>query len=323
MVTPSRRSASTWTGPMNPAPTTAVSDFVQHRSLPVVPRGAAGGRPRLAGMRFPLVNLRRGSTSPNPPDERFGPPLGPVLPSTHETRHKKTNCCFGMRCSRPLVALPIVLAVALGIAALAPAARADILITIDKSTQPMTVVEDGALLYTWPVSTGAPATTRHRASSSRSAWRRDHFSREWDDAPMPNSIFFTTQGHAIHGSEPPKASAARPRTAACGWSRRTPRILFDLVKQEGMANTKVVLTGETPEPPAAPVARRNQDKRSRAAVASVDDDDDVTGDVPPPRRVHVVPRGWRSPSRTGTIITAAITGADPSRSAGECREHRA
>jgi lipoprotein-anchoring transpeptidase ErfK/SrfK len=27
-----------------------------------------------------------------------------------------------------------------------------------------------------------------------------HFSKEWDDAPMPHSIFFTQRGHAIHGS---------------------------------------------------------------------------------------------------------------------------
>ena len=29
---------------------------------------------------------------------------------------------------------------------------------------------------------------------------KDHYSREWDDAPMPNSIFFTKEGHAIHGT---------------------------------------------------------------------------------------------------------------------------
>ena len=28
----------------------------------------------------------------------------------------------------------------------------------------------------------------------------DHYSEEWDDAPMPHSIFFTQRGHAIHGS---------------------------------------------------------------------------------------------------------------------------
>jgi hypothetical protein len=28
----------------------------------------------------------------------------------------------------------------------------------------------------------------------------DHYSEEWDDAPMPYSIFFTQIGHAIHGT---------------------------------------------------------------------------------------------------------------------------
>ena len=27
----------------------------------------------------------------------------------------------------------------------------------------------------------------------------DHFSQEWDNAPMPHTIFFDLQGHAIHG----------------------------------------------------------------------------------------------------------------------------
>jgi lipoprotein-anchoring transpeptidase ErfK/SrfK len=29
---------------------------------------------------------------------------------------------------------------------------------------------------------------------------RQYVSKEWDDAPMPYSIFFTKRGHAIHGS---------------------------------------------------------------------------------------------------------------------------
>ncbi len=29
----------------------------------------------------------------------------------------------------------------------------------------------------------------------------DHYSKEWDDAPMPHSIFFTKRGHAIHGTD--------------------------------------------------------------------------------------------------------------------------
>ena len=79
-------------------------------------------------------------------------------------------------------------------------ARAAVLVTIDKSAQQMTVAKDGALLYRWPVSTGRAG--RDTPSGRFRAFRleRDHFSKEWDDAPMPFSIFFTEQGHAIHGS---------------------------------------------------------------------------------------------------------------------------
>ena len=200
---------------------------------------------------------------------------------------------FRMRLSRPLVALAVGMAAAM----LGSAARADIVITIDKSTQQMTVLQDNFLLYTWPVSTGASGYDTPSGDFKPFRMERDHFSREWDDAPMPNSIFFTKQGHAIHGSMHVKAIGT---PASHGCVRLRPEsavILFNLVKQEGMHHTKVVLTGETPEPPAAPVARRNQDKRSRAAVASSDDADDDGGYVPPPRRVHVTPRGWRTPPR--------------------------
>ena len=50
----------------------------------------------------------------------------------------------------------------------------------------------------------------------------DHFSEEWDDAPMPYSIFFTKKGHAIHGTNHTKtrpSGLARLRAAV---GRRTP-----------------------------------------------------------------------------------------------------
>ena len=43
---------------------------------------------------------------------------------------------------------------AVAVLGLAAAAEAKVLITIDKSTQRMTVSADGAPLYNWPVSTG-------------------------------------------------------------------------------------------------------------------------------------------------------------------------
>ncbi len=150
----------------------------------------------------------------------------------------------------------------------------------------MAVEEDGAQLYQWPVSTGAPGYDTPSGEFKPFRMERDHFSREWDDAPMPNSIFFTQEGHAIHGSGHLKAIGT-PASHGCVRLRpENASILFDLVKQEGMSHTRVVLTGETPDTSDAPVARRNRD-RQLAVVASGDDDPDFTGTLPPRRsRTH-------------------------------------
>jgi lipoprotein-anchoring transpeptidase ErfK/SrfK len=80
----------------------------------------------------------------------------------------------------------------------APAGAA-VLITVDKSTQRMTVEVDGDLRWTWPVSTGQLAYDTPSGRYTAFRMEADHFSKEWDDAPMPHSIFFTQKGHAIHG----------------------------------------------------------------------------------------------------------------------------
>ena len=101
-------------------------------------------------------------------------------------------------------------------------ARADLLIQIDKSTQQMTVTADGERLYTWPVSTGIAGHDTPAGAFTPFRMEKDHFSREWDDAPMPYSIFFTKKGHAIHGTnhtQPRPSGLARLR-AAVGQARR-------------------------------------------------------------------------------------------------------
>ncbi len=71
---------------------------------------------------------------------------------------------------------------------------------------------------------------------------KDYSSKEWDDAPMPNSIFFTQRGHAIHGSYDRRLG--RPVSHGC--VRLNPgnaAKLFSLVERTGVTNTKVVVTG--------------------------------------------------------------------------------
>ena len=119
----------------------------------------------------------------------------------------------------------------------------------------MTVSRDGAVLYRWPVSTGVQRYTTPSGEYTPFRMEKDHFSREWDDAPMPHSIFFTKVGHAIHGTTHLRAIS---RPASHGCVRLEPenaRVLFDMVRREHMANTRVVLHGETPSADAPAVAR--------------------------------------------------------------------
>jgi lipoprotein-anchoring transpeptidase ErfK/SrfK len=123
-------------------------------------------------------------------------------------------------------------------------ASADILINVDKSQQRMTVLVNGYQRWSWPVSTGVPAHETPSGNFKTFRMEKDHFSKEWDDAPMPNSIFFTMKGHAIHGSFDVKRLG---RPASHGCVRLAPENaaqLFTLVKEEGLSNTRVVLSGE-------------------------------------------------------------------------------
>ncbi len=85
------------------------------------------------------------------------------------------------------------------LAALPVSAR--LLIEIDKSSQQMTVSRDGRELYVCLVSTGIARYDTPSGQYTPFRMEKDHFSKEWYDAPMPNSIFFTRRGHAIHGTD--------------------------------------------------------------------------------------------------------------------------
>src|SRR6266850_5132801 len=81
------------------------------------------------------------------------------------------------------------------------AAQAKVAITVDKNNQMMTVAVDGVERYHWPVSTGIPSYETPNGGFRTFRMEEDHYSKEFDDAPMPHSIFFTKIGHAIHGTD--------------------------------------------------------------------------------------------------------------------------
>ena len=82
----------------------------------------------------------------------------------------------------------------------AQSAGAAILINIDKSKQKMTVFLDGVQKYDWPVSTGRAGYSTPSGTYTATSMNEIWYSKEWDNSPMPHSVFFIKDGHAIHGS---------------------------------------------------------------------------------------------------------------------------
>ena len=134
---------------------------------------------------------------------------------------------------------------ALFMAAGAPMAHAAVEIDVNKDIQQMTVSVDGQVLYRWPVSSGNPTHETPDGNFRTFRMEANHFSKEFDDAPMPHAIFFTKQGHAIHGTDSVK-SLGMPVSHGCvRLSRAHAATLWDLVKKEGLLKTTVHLTGSS------------------------------------------------------------------------------
>jgi hypothetical protein len=133
--------------------------------------------------------------------------------------------------------------IGLGLFAASGAAQAKIAITIDKDIQQMTVAVDGVEKYRWPVSSGDPAHETPNGSFRTFRMEEDHYSKEFDDAPMPNSIFFTRQGHAIHGTDSVNRLGSPASHGCVRLSRDNAATLYAMVKEDGVLNATVTLTG--------------------------------------------------------------------------------
>lgn len=168
--------------------------------------------------------------------------------------------------------------------AASPAAAA-VLITIDKTGQRMSVAVDGEGRYSWPVSTGMGGYATPAGSFAPFRMERDHYSKEWDDAPMPHSIFFTRDGHAIHGTDA-TGRLGTPASHGCvRLSRAHAERLFALVTAQGLGQTRVVIEGVEPA------------RGTRPARRAVDpwDEEDPWGDVDPLTRGIMAPSARRAP----------------------------
>jgi hypothetical protein len=143
-----------------------------------------------------------------------------------------------------------------------------VLIAVDKTTQRMSVSVDGQPRYAWSVSTGKAGYETPVGTFGPSRLVKDHASKEWDNSPMPHSIF-THRGHAIHGSN---ATRSLGRPASHGCVRLAPANaakLFALVRSEGLGKTRIVIQGDEPRKPSARTVKRDRPKARSAEPSSV------------------------------------------------------
>lgn len=121
------------------------------------------------------------------------------------------------------------------------AGEAAVVAKISISRQTMSVYVDGTLRYSWAVSTGRRGFGTPRGSFRPRALVRMHYSRKYDNSPMPHSIFFLG-GFAVHGTGYVK-QLGRPASHGC--VRLAPgnaAALYSLVRSHGMGRSRIVIT---------------------------------------------------------------------------------
>jgi TonB family protein len=191
-----------------------------------------------------------------------------------------------------------------------------ILVVIDKPTQEMTVFVDNLERYTWSVSTGLPGYETPSGTYPARFMTKIWHSKQWDDAPMPHAIFFTKEGHAIHGTHETKKLG---RIASHGCVRLAPEnagTLFALVEEKGLENTQIVLNGETPSSeakvasPAPPVPERKPPQAdSQIAGETPSGEAQVVSPAPPmPEK--------KPPKASAADVADANSGESPRRKSG-------
>ncbi len=83
---------------------------------------------------------------------------------------------------------------------------------------------------------------------------------------MPHSIFFTSRGHAIHGSNAVHRLGSPASHGCVRLSPANAATLFALVKEEGVQNTRISITGQE----TVAVARKQARPRTVARAEPMD-----------------------------------------------------
>ena len=118
-------------------------------------------------------------------------------------------------------------------------ALADYDVVVSKRNQTMTVYEDGELIEQWPVSTARRGYVTPSGTFHPYSYQLMHYSKKFDNAPMPHSIFFSG-GYAIHAT-PHVGALGRPASHGCvRLSPGNAATLYQIVKQDPDTTIRIV-----------------------------------------------------------------------------------
>jgi L,D-transpeptidase catalytic domain len=110
-------------------------------------------------------------------------------------------------------------------------AKAKVMIYVDLDAQQMTVIKNNDETHVWKVSSGREGFETPTGLFNVQRLDANHFSDEYDQSPMPYSIFFE-QGLAIHGTN--QGGLGRPASHGCvRLAIPHARMLYSWVKQYG------------------------------------------------------------------------------------------
>ena len=113
-------------------------------------------------------------------------------------------------------------------------------VVIDISSQFMSVKVNGWYYGHWKVSTARPGYHTPRGSFRGQRFARVYYSKKYDNAPMPNAVFFH-YGFAIHGTYYVR-NLGRPASHGCvRLSPENSAQLFNLVQKYGLGSTRIMI----------------------------------------------------------------------------------
>ena len=113
---------------------------------------------------------------------------------------------------------------------------------IDKKSQKMYVYEGKDLIYLWKVSTAKKGYNTPLGKYKPQYIQKMHYSKQYENAPMPYSIFFREGGYAIHGTTSVHRLGSPASHGCVRLHTQNAKSLYQLIRKYGMDNTTITIT---------------------------------------------------------------------------------